>query len=102
VLLGVDTDGKARLVHQLLANADVALLDKNTGVVHGLGKTLLEYLGLETALEDLLGGKQKNGIQLLLVFAEEAEASELAKESRTFKKALGVLHVKSHQLTSSL
>jgi len=102
VLFGIDAHGETGLVHELLANANVTLLDKDAGVVYRLSEALLEHLGLKAAFQNLLCGKKENGIELLLLVSEEAEALKLAEKGGTFENALGVLDVKSHQLTSSL
>ena len=80
----------------------MTLLDEHASVVHRLSKTLLEHLCLKTALENLLCGKKKYGIQLLLFVGEEAKALELAEKSSAFENTLRVLDVKSHQFTGSL
>jgi hypothetical protein len=46
VLLRVEADNERRNVDDLLADADVALTDQDTGVVNGLGETELVDLGL--------------------------------------------------------
>ena len=50
VLLGVEADNERWNVDDLLADTDVSLADKNTGVVDGLGKAKLVDASLETAL----------------------------------------------------
>lgn len=59
VLLRVDTHHERGHVDDLLADADVALADQNAGVVDRLGQTLLEDQGLQTALEEVLRGKEE-------------------------------------------
>ena len=71
MLLGIETDDERGDVDDLLADTashvssapntratsdipDVPLLDKDTGVVDGLGKTGLEDLGLQAALQEIL------------------------------------------------
>mmetsp|Transcript_8395 Transcript_8395/g.18109 ORF Transcript_8395/g.18109 Transcript_8395/m.18109 type:complete len:118 (+) Transcript_8395:55-408(+) len=56
MLLGASTDVEAGDVDQLIANADVMLTDQNSGVMDGLGQTLLVDLGLEATLQQFLGG----------------------------------------------
>jgi hypothetical protein len=71
----------------------VALTDKNTGVVDGLGESLLEHLGLKATLKELLGGELKDEIQLELVVGEEPVAAHPAEESSTLEDALGILGI---------
>jgi hypothetical protein len=71
----------------------VALTDKNTSVVDGLGKTLLEHLGLKTTLEELLGGELKNEIKFELILGEKSVARHTTKKSRTLEDTLRILRI---------
>ena len=51
MFLGTSTDVETGNVHELSPNANVALADKNTCMMDGLGKALLEDLGLQTSLQ---------------------------------------------------
>ena len=66
VLLAVSTHEEGGDVHNLLAHADVALLDQHTRVVNRLCEAELEHDGLETALEENLGGEREHVIELVL------------------------------------
>lgn len=81
-------------INKLSPNTDVALPNENTGVVDGLGKSLLEHLGLKATLKELLGGELENEIELELVIGEESVAAHTTKESGTLEDALGILGIK--------
>ena len=66
MLLAVSTHEEGGGVHNLLAHADVALLDQHTRVVNRLCEAELEHDGLETALEENLGGEREHVIELVL------------------------------------
>jgi len=99
VLLGLDADEERGDVDNLLADADVALTDEDTGVMDGLGETVLEDLGLETTLHDLGGGQTEDIIQLALGVGEETETLHAAKHGLTLEDAGLILLVESQQDT---
>jgi hypothetical protein len=99
VLLGVKTDHERGNVDDLLADADVALLDEDTGVVDGLGEAKLVDAGLETALEEVLDLEGKNVIKLHAGLIEHTDADQTANEGIAFEETLGVLLVESEELT---
>jgi hypothetical protein len=101
VRLAVTTDKEVGLVDQLLADTNVALEDENAGVVDGLGVVHLVNPGLEAALEETLSGKTEDVIEALLILSEDAVANKAPEEGVTLEKPLGVLLVKSKQLTGS-
>lgn len=101
VLLGVETDKEARNVHDLLADGDVALSDKDTSVVNRASKTELEDLGLQTTLKEILDRKGKNVIELHLVLGKDTGADQLADKGVTLEETLLVLLVTGKQVTSS-
>jgi hypothetical protein len=86
----------------LASNTDVALTDQDTGVVDGLGQTLLVNLGLETAFQQLLGCQLKDGIQLEFVISEQSIPAHAAKHSGTLKDSGGILGFQCQQSTSGL
>jgi hypothetical protein len=102
VLLGVATDKEGRHVDHLLANTDVSLSDKNTGVVDGLGKTLLEDLGLESALHESLSGKLENIIEGVLLVSQETVSLEAADKRGSLEESLRILQVQSQKGTGRL
>ena len=97
VLLGGGPDVEGGDVDELVADADVALADEDAGVVDGLGEALLVDLGLEAALEELLGGELEDGVEVELVVGEEAVAGHAAEEGGTLEDALGVLGVEGEE-----
>ena len=66
---------------------DVALADHDAGHVDGLGKTHLVDLGLQAALEQLLGGQLEHEVELALFLAEESVADQAADEGLTLEDA---------------
>lgn len=100
VLLGVETDDERRNVDDLLADADVALADQDTGVVDGLGETELVDAGLETTLKEILNLEGKNVIELHAGLVEDTDADETANEGIAFEQTLGVLLLEGKELTA--
>lgn len=99
VLLGVEADHERGNVDDLLADADVTLLDQDTGVVDGLGETELVDAGLETALEEIVSLEGKDVIELHAALIEHTDANKTANEGIAFEETLGVLLVESKELT---
>ena len=99
MLLGVKTDHERGNVDDLLADADVALLDEDTGVVDGLGEAKLVDAGLETALEEVLDLEGKDVIELHAGLIEHTDADQTANEGISFEETLGVLLVEGEELT---
>ena len=99
MLLGVQTDEEGRHSHGLLADDDVALADEDTGVVDRAGKTELEHLGLETALQEVLDGEGQDVIELHLVLGEHTGADKLADKGVALEETLLVLLVTGEQVT---
>lgn len=99
VLLGVETDHERGNVDDLLSDADVTLLDQDTGVVDGLGEAKLVDAGLETALEEIVGLEGKDVIELHAGLIEHTDADETANEGIAFEETLGVLLIESKELT---
>ena len=71
----------------------MTLANQNSGMMDGFGEALLVDLGLEAALEELLGGELKDGVEIELVVGEEAIARHAAEEGGTLKDSLGILGV---------
>lgn len=99
VLLGVKTDNERGDVHDLLADADVTLADEDTGVVDGLGKAELVDTSLETTLQEVLDLKGKDVIELHAALVEDTDTDQTANERIALEETLGVLLVKSEELT---
>lgn len=99
VLLRVETDDERGDVHNLLADADVALADEDTGVVDGLGEAELVDTGLQAALQEILDLESQDVIELHAGLVEDTDTHETANEGVSFEETLGVLLVESEQLT---
>lgn len=102
VLLGVETNDERRNVDDLLADADVALADEDTGVVDGLGKAELEDTGLEAALQEILDLQGQDVIEFHAGLVEDTDTDETANEGIAFEETLGVLLVEGKKLTVHL
>jgi len=102
VLLGIDTDIEGGDIDQLLAHANVALFNQDTGMVDRLGKALLEHLGLQTALEELLGGKLQDEIELKFILGEESIVLHAAEEGFSLEHALGIVIGEGEEGTGGL
>lgn len=100
VLLRVDAHHERRLVDNAAAHADVALLDKDTRVVHALGELLVVEHGLQTAGQEVLDLQVEAQIEALVVRGEEAHAPEAAHEGIAFEQTTGVLLFECEKLTS--
>jgi hypothetical protein len=79
---------------------DVALADKDTSVVNGLGKTELVDTGLETALQKVLNLESQDVIKLHAGLVEHTDAHETANEGVAFEKAFGILLVEGQERTA--
>ena len=102
MLLGCCTDVERRNVHKLVAHTDVALTDKDTGVVDALGETLLVHLGLEASLQQLLCGELKDEIKLELVIGQQTIPAHATEEGSSLEDTFGILGVKRQQGTGGL
>jgi hypothetical protein len=99
VLLGVETDDERGHVDDLLADADVALADEDTGVVDGLGEAELVDASLETALKEILDLQGQDVIELHAGLVEDTDADQTANEGIALEQALGVFLVERQELT---
>lgn len=100
VLLRVEADNERGDVDDLLADADVALADEDTGVVDRLGEAELEDLGLEAALEEVLGLEGEHVVETHARVVEHTDADETTDERVALEETLGVLVVELEELTS--
>jgi hypothetical protein len=101
-LLRVETDNEAGHINNLLADANVALANQNTGMVNRLGKTELEDLCLQTTLHKVLSLQAQDVIELLLLLVEDTDADETADKGVTLEKTTRVALRKRQKLTGSL
>jgi nucleoside-triphosphatase THEP1 len=77
----------------------VTLLDQDTSVVDGLGKTELVDTGLQTTLKEVLDTEGQDVIELHAGLIEHTNADQTTNQSVTFEKTLGVLLVEGEKLT---
>lgn len=116
VLLGVETDDEGWDVDDLLSDTmlvlgsvlqdnshanipDMSLLDQDTSVVDGLGKTELVDAGLQTALQEIFNLEGQDVIELHAGLIEHTDTDETANERIAFEESLGVLLVEGKKLT---
>lgn len=102
VLLRGCADVEGGRVDQLRSHANVALADQDPGVVNGLGEALLVDLGLETPLQQFLGGQLQDLIQFEFVVGEKTVAVHAAQQGRAFEDALGVIGLEGEQGSGGL
>lgn len=95
MLFRVGSNNERRNVDNLLADADVALADKNSGVVDGLGKVELEDLGLKSALHEDLGGQLQDVIKRVFLVGKDTITLQAADKWWGFEKSLWVLGIQS-------
>ena len=89
-------------VHELASDTNVALPNQDAGVVDGLGESLFVDLGLQAALQELLGGELKDTVELEFVVGQKTVAGHAAQQRCSLKDALGVLRVERQQRTCGL
>ena len=80
----------------------MSLLDEDTGVVDGLGKTELVDTGLETTLQKVLDLQGQDVIELHAGLVKDTDTDQTANESIALEETLGVLLVESKELTGEL
>ena len=101
MLLGIQSDDERRDVDNLLADADVALLDEDTGVVDGLGEAELVDAGLQAALEEIFDFEGEHVIELHAGLVKDTDADETADEGVAFEETLGIFFVEGEELTGT-
>lgn len=74
VLLRRHSDHEGRDVNHLLADSDVSLTDKNTGVMDRGGELAFGNEGLKTSLHELGQVESKDVIELSLRLLEESKS----------------------------
>merc|ERR1719461_1632173 len=99
VLLGVDTDQEGRDVADLLANADMALLNQTTRVMDGLRDTQLEHDSLKTTLQDLGRSQTQHEIQRALGLGQQSKTNHTTQQSITLEDTGLILLIQGQQVT---
>lgn len=90
-------------VDQVLAHADMSLLDDDPSLVDGLGvEGILGDSSLESALEQLVGCEAEHVIELEFLGGEEAVAVHSSEEGGAFEESPGVLLFEGEELTGGL
>jgi hypothetical protein len=81
---------------------DMSLADKNTGVMNGLGKALLEYFGLQSSLHESLGAQVEDIIKGVFLVSHQTETLQSSDKRGGLEKALGVLGIQRQKGSGSL
>ena len=102
MLLSINSDNERRLVHNLLTNSNVLLLNENTSVVNRGGHSHLENDGLESSLEEILNLQLQDVIELLSRFVQKTESGQSSQQGRTLNLSLLVIFWQSQENSSSL
>ena len=102
VLLTVQPHDKAWHIDNLLSDTDVSLLDEDSGMVDGLGKTEFVDAGLQAAFQEIFNLEGKHVIEFHARFVEDTDADEPSDQGIAFEEALGILLVEGEQLTAPL
>lgn len=77
----------------------MTLLDKDAGMVDGLGQPKLVDTGLETTLQEILDLQSQHVIELHAGLVKHTDTDKTANQSVSFEKALGVFLVKGEKFT---
>jgi hypothetical protein len=80
---------------------NVTLLDQNTGVMDGLGKTELVDTSLKTTLQEILNLQSQHVIELHAGLIEHTHTNETTDKGISFEETLGILLVEGKKLTGS-
>jgi hypothetical protein len=80
----------------------VALFDEDTSMMDALGESLLVDLGLETSLQEFLGGELKDEIKFELIIGQEPVTAHATEKGGSLEDALGILGVQGQEGAGSL
>lgn len=72
VLLGIETNDEGGNIDDLLADSNVSLANKNTGVVNRLCETKLPDTGLQATLQEILNLQRQHVIELHFGFVKHS------------------------------
>jgi hypothetical protein len=98
-LLGVESNNERGNVDHLLSDSDVPLSDQDSGVVHALGQTALEDLGLQSSLHEILGLQGQDVIESHTGVIEHTDSDQSSDQGVTLEESLGVLVVELEQFS---
>ena len=79
----------------------MSLSNQNTGMVNALCQSALEYLSLQTSLQEIFDFESQHVIKTHTRLVEHTDTDETANESVSFEETFGVFDVEFEQLTSS-
>jgi hypothetical protein len=99
VLLAVQSDHETWHVDDLPSDSNVTLLDEDTGVVDGFGKTELVDTGLQAAFKEIFDLEGEHVIELHAGFVEHTNTDETSNEGVAFEKTLGIFFIECEKLT---
>ena len=79
----------------------MSLPDQHTGVMNALCQSALEYLSLQTSLQEVFDFKGQHVIKTHAGLVKHTNTDETTNESVSFEETFGVFVVEFKQLTSS-
>lgn len=98
-LLGVESNNERGNVDHLLSDSDVPLSDQDSGVVHALGQTTLEDLGLQSSLHEILGLQGQDVIESHTGVVQHTDSDQSSDQGVTLEESLGVLVIELEQFS---
>jgi hypothetical protein len=102
MLLTIQSHNERRNIDDLLPDADMSLLDQDSGVMDGLGETELVHAGLQSSLQEVFDAEGQYVIELHAGFVKDTDTDETADESVAFEKSFGVFFVEGEKLSVSM
>lgn len=93
---------EGRHIHELGSDTNVTLTDQDTGVVDGLGETLLVHLGLQTSFQQLLSSQLQDEIEFELFIRQKTITAHASEEGSSLENTLGIIGLEGKKSTGSL
>lgn len=91
----------ARLIDRNRSNTpNVPLANEDTSMMDALGKSALEHLSLQSALQEILDLEGQDVIETHLGLVEHTNTDETTDEGVTLEQPLGVFGIELEQFTS--
>jgi hypothetical protein len=103
LLLRSSPDKELVGINEVLADLDVPLVDKNSGLMDGFSlEAFLVDPSLDSLVQELVEGQTQDVIELELLTSEQTITMHSVQKGSTFEESSGVFLLKSQQLTGSL
>jgi len=100
VLLRIQSNDERRDVDHLLSDTNMPLPDQHPRMMDRLGQPVLEHLGLQPPLQEILHLQRQHVIEAHTTLVQDTDADKPADEGVALEKALGVFGFELEQLTS--